>query len=38
LFDLGRDPEGLVGPDEWHPAGQESPWLELRDGRVVSML
>ena len=29
LFDPKRDPEGLVGPDEWHPAGQGSPWLEL---------
>jgi hypothetical protein len=23
------DPESLVEPDDWHPAGQESPWVEL---------
>jgi hypothetical protein len=29
LFDPKRDPEGLVAPDEWQPAGKGSPWVEL---------
>ena len=29
LFDRRRVPAGRVEADDWHPAGQESPWAQF---------
>jgi hypothetical protein len=36
LFDPGRDPHGSVEPDEWHPSGSSSPFVELDLRQTVS--